>query len=45
MEVERYPEMDNDIVSASGEIPEKFIRELQYVTNTVKITGIVIFTE
>ena len=45
MEVERYPEMDNDIVSASGEIPEKFIRELHELTTHVKITGIVIFTE
>ena len=29
--------MDSDIVSTLGEIPRKFIRELQWVTNTVKI--------
>ena len=29
--------MDSDIVSTLGEIPRKFMRELQCVTNTVKI--------
>ena len=35
--MERYPEMDNDIVSSSGERPEKFIRELHRLTIYVKI--------
>ena len=38
MEVERYLiNLDSDIVSTLRERLRKFIRELQYVTNTVKI--------
>ena len=37
MEVERYPEMDSDIVSTCREKLQKFIRELHRLTTYVKI--------